>query len=71
MSEANLAELPGWALELLRAAPVAHLGLLDDPSERPEAIAALRAKYEPYRHRLPDGPLLELTPVRALHWRAV
>ena len=145
MSEGNLAELPGWALELLRSAPVAHLGILDDedrprvlpvtfaltegrlysavddkpkrvpgrrlarvrhlrrrpeaaltvdrydddwsklawvqvlgavriiddPSEGPGAIAALRAKYEAYGHRSPDGPLLELTPTRALHWRAV
>jgi PPOX class probable F420-dependent enzyme len=145
VSEGNLAELPGWALELLRSAPVAHLGILDDedrprvlpvtfaltegrlysavddkpkrvpgrrlarvrhlrrrpeaaltvdrydddwsklawvqvlgavriiddPSERPGAIAALRAKYEAYGHRSPDGPLLELTPTRALHWRAV
>ena len=39
--------------------------------ERPGAVAALRAKYEPYGHRSPDGPLLELTPTRALHWRAV
>ena len=45
--------------------------IIDDPSERPGAIAALRAKYEAYGHRSPDGPLLELTPTRALHWRAV
>jgi PPOX class probable F420-dependent enzyme len=37
---------------------------------RPEASAALAAKYEPYRRRLPAGPLIELTPERALSWRA-
>jgi hypothetical protein len=44
--------------------------VLDEPAARPEALAALGAKYEPYRRRPPGGPLLELTPERALHWRA-
>ena len=140
----NLAELPGWALELLRGERVGHLGLLDDqdrprvlpvtfaltgnrlysavdekpkrvpgqqlarirylrrrtyaaltvdhydedwstlawvqvlgtvevlddPSAQPNALAGLRAKYQPYHDLTPNGPLLQLTPTRALHWRA-
>jgi PPOX class probable F420-dependent enzyme len=144
MAQANLAELPGWALELLREARVGHLGLLDegdrprvlpvtfalagerlysvvdqkpkrvagselarvrflrrrpsaaltvdrydddwtrlawvqvlgpvhvhdDPTTKAGAFAALAAKYEPYRHGVPEGPLLELVPERVLRWRA-
>jgi PPOX class probable F420-dependent enzyme len=33
------------------------------------ALDALAAKYEPYRERRPPGPLLRLTPERALCWR--
>jgi PPOX class probable F420-dependent enzyme len=44
--------------------------VLEDPGERPDALAALAAKYAPYRERAPGGPLLELTVERALHWRA-
>jgi PPOX class probable F420-dependent enzyme len=44
--------------------------VLDDPGVRPEALAALSAKYEPYRQRPPGGPLLELAPARVVHWRA-
>jgi PPOX class probable F420-dependent enzyme len=36
----------------------------------PEATAALAAKYEQYASQTPPGPLLRLTPERALHWRA-
>jgi PPOX class probable F420-dependent enzyme len=36
----------------------------------PEATTALAAKYEQYASRTPPGPLLRLTPERALHWRA-
>jgi PPOX class probable F420-dependent enzyme len=36
----------------------------------PEAVAALAAKYEQYVDRTPPGPLLRMTPERALHWRA-
>jgi PPOX class probable F420-dependent enzyme len=46
------------------------VAVLDDPAARPEGLAALAAKYAPYRERPPVGPLLELTVVRALHWRA-
>jgi PPOX class probable F420-dependent enzyme len=42
--------------------------VLDDPALRPDAMAALAAKYAPYRERPPDGPLLELTVTRALCW---
>jgi PPOX class probable F420-dependent enzyme len=139
----NLATLPFWALELLREAPVGHLGLLDDegrprvlpvtfalvdeelwsaiddkPKRRPgEGLArvrwlrarpqsaltvdrydddwsrlawvqllgstavveaagedrvldALAARYPAYRERRPGGPLLRLTPERALCWHA-
>ena len=34
------------------------------------ALRALEDKYAPYRARPPSGPLLELAPERALHWRA-
>lgn len=38
--------------------------------EAPTALAALTAKYEPYRRSPAPGPLLALTPERCLHWRA-
>lgn len=38
--------------------------------EAPAAVAALAAKYPPYRERRPPGPLLRLSVTRALHWRA-
>ena len=41
-----------------------------DPSDRREAVAALIAKYAPYRRRPPPGPLIELVPERALSWTA-
>jgi PPOX class probable F420-dependent enzyme len=41
-----------------------------EPTDAPEAIAALRAKYEPYRGEPPPGPLLRLEPRRVLAWRA-
>jgi len=40
------------------------------PADAPDAIAALAARYAPYRDRHPPGPLLRLVPERALHWRA-
>src|SRR3954454_17419761 len=33
-------------------------------------LAALKAKYEPYREETPPGPLLALDPQRYLWWRA-
>jgi PPOX class probable F420-dependent enzyme len=39
-------------------------------SEGERALAALSAKYEPYREQAPPGPLLALEPVRYLWWRA-
>jgi len=41
---------------------------LDD---EPAAVAALVAKYDPYRERPPVGPLLHLVPERFLSWQAV
>ena len=35
-----------------------------------EALAALRAKYAPYRERAPGGPLLVLRVERAVWWSA-
>jgi PPOX class probable F420-dependent enzyme len=139
----TLDNLPAWALELLREARVAHLGLLDEdgfprvlpvtfalvdgavysavddkPKRHPgaelarvrrlraqprcsltvdrydddwtrlawvqlvgraavldvsgneAALAALVARYAPYRERPPRGPLLRLTPERAGCWHA-
>ena len=40
------------------------------PADHPDALDALRRKYEPYRARSPRGPLLLLRPERALRWRA-
>jgi PPOX class probable F420-dependent enzyme len=44
--------------------------LLPHPSEFPEGMSALAAKYEPYRAQPPPGPLIVLVPERTLHWRA-
>ncbi len=41
-----------------------------DLDDAPAAVAALTARYEPYRERRPPGPLLRLEPTRALCWRA-
>jgi PPOX class probable F420-dependent enzyme len=41
-----------------------------DVTGHPEALAALAARYAPYRERAPRGPLLRLQPRRVLHWRA-
>jgi PPOX class probable F420-dependent enzyme len=35
----------------------------------PAAMQALAAKYEPYRHDPPPGPLLRLEVEKVLHWR--
>jgi PPOX class probable F420-dependent enzyme len=40
------------------------------PAEAPDALAALVARYEPYRREPPPGPLLRLSPSRFLCWRA-
>jgi PPOX class probable F420-dependent enzyme len=36
----------------------------------PGALAALAAKYEPYREQPPPGPLLRFVPERLICWRA-
>jgi PPOX class probable F420-dependent enzyme len=41
-----------------------------DIDAAPAAIAALTARYAPYRERRPPGPLLRLEPARAVYWRA-
>lgn len=41
-----------------------------DIEAAPAALAALSARYEPYRNQRPPGPLLRLEPLRALCWRA-
>jgi PPOX class probable F420-dependent enzyme len=41
-----------------------------DIDAAPAAIAALTARYAPYRERHPPGPLLRLEPARAVYWRA-
>ena len=38
--------------------------------DAPAALAALSARYAPYRERRPPGPLLRLEPARVLCWRA-
>jgi PPOX class probable F420-dependent enzyme len=39
-------------------------------SDDEAAMDALAAKYQPYAHERPPGPLIRLVPERALHWRA-
>jgi PPOX class probable F420-dependent enzyme len=41
-----------------------------DAGDAPEAVAALIARYEPYRERPPAGPVLSLRPWRLIWWRA-
>ena len=41
-----------------------------DAARAPEVLAALAAKYGPYRDSPPAGPLLALAPERCLFWRA-
>ena len=41
-----------------------------DATKGSVGMAALRAKYEPYRDHAPPGPLLALRPERYLWWRA-
>jgi PPOX class probable F420-dependent enzyme len=41
-----------------------------DAAVAPDAIAALSARYEPYRALPPAGPVLALAPSRLLWWRA-
>ena len=55
-----------------RLAWVQLLGPVDllDPADAPVAIAALAARYAPYRDRRPPGPLLRLEPERSVYWRA-
>jgi PPOX class probable F420-dependent enzyme len=55
-----------------RLAWVQALGRIEvaDVADHPEALAALQAKYAPYRDRVPPGPLLLLHPKRVLWWRA-
>ncbi len=55
-----------------RLAWVQVLGRIDivEVADQPQALAALQAKYAPYRERVPPGPLLLLRPRRVLWWRA-
>lgn len=55
-----------------RLAWVQALGSIEvaDVSDHPRALAALQAKYAPYRDRAPPGPLLLLRAQRVLWWRA-
>jgi PPOX class probable F420-dependent enzyme len=53
----------GW-VQLLGAVEIL------DTVDAPGALAALAARYAPYRERRPPGPLLRLEPERALYWRA-
>jgi len=48
------------------------LGVVDllEPAKAPAGMAALAARYEPYRQRRPPGPLLRFRPERSLWWRA-
>lgn len=41
-----------------------------DAAAAPDALAALAARYAPYRDRPPAGPVIALEPDRVLWWRA-
>jgi PPOX class probable F420-dependent enzyme len=41
-----------------------------DPTDAPEALAALTERYPQYRLRPPGGPVLALEPARLVWWRA-
>jgi PPOX class probable F420-dependent enzyme len=41
-----------------------------DVADAPDAVAALAAKYAPYRDEPPPGPLLRLAPQRFVCWQA-
>ena len=43
---------------------------ISEAGEQPEAVEALRSKYDQYRDRPPGGPLLRLHPESAVCWRA-
>lgn len=43
---------------------------IHDAGAEPEAMAALAAKYAPYRDQAPPGPLIAIEPERVLSWRA-
>lgn len=55
-----------------RLAWVQLLGTIEilEIADAPTGLAALAARYAPYRERLPPGPILRLAPERALRWRA-
>ena len=55
-----------------RLAWVQLVGTTDvlDTAGHGDVLAALAERYAPYRGAAPPGPLLRLTPARALCWRA-
>jgi PPOX class probable F420-dependent enzyme len=55
-----------------RLAWVQLLGVVEvlEVGDASAGLAALTARYAPYRERRPPGPVLRLAPERALHWRA-
>ena len=53
-----------------RLAWVQVLGEITVVDLRDDVLAALAARYAPYRERAPRGPLLRLQPRRLLCWRA-
>lgn len=53
-----------------RLAWVQALGRVEVVEHDADALAALAAKYAPYREREPAGPLLRLDVERTLFWRA-
>jgi PPOX class probable F420-dependent enzyme len=56
-----------WArLWWVRASGTARV--VDDPDERGRALAALVAKYEPYRQALPEGPVVAIDVTRVTSW---
>lgn len=48
----------------------AEAAVHDDGGLRERAVAALVAKYAPYREQPPDGPVVVLTPSRWTGWTA-
>ena len=58
-----------WA-ELAWVQLLGSVSVLEVAAAPSEALAALLARYAPYRERAPRGPLLRLSVERALWWRA-
>ena len=42
--------------------------IIFEGSDHAQAVTRLAEKYEPYRHRLPEGPVIAVTVIRWTSW---